>query len=102
VPRTQRLGGAAGAIRLRSVRKLSAKRDSTRPGAVVGAKPTDCCSWPFALLDAMRGDTLEDLYPGSRIVTWAWRRYTGQDHERWQPGVRRTGQQAGCGGVFNE
>jgi hypothetical protein len=55
---------------------VAPRRRSTRPGAVVGAKPTDFCAWLFALLGALPGDTLDDLYPGSGIVAWAWQRYS--------------------------
>jgi hypothetical protein len=53
------------------------RRRSTRPDAVIGAKPPDFCAWLFSLLGALPGDTLDDLYPGSGIVTWAWKRWTG-------------------------
>jgi hypothetical protein len=33
--------------------------------------------WLFGLLGAMPGDSLDDLYPGSGIVSWAWQRWTG-------------------------
>jgi hypothetical protein len=61
---------------------VAPRRRSTRPGAVIGAKPPDFCRWLFALLGALPGDSLDDLYPGSGIVTWAWQRWTGQDHDR--------------------
>ncbi|MEA2232392.1 MAG: hypothetical protein QOD83_2208 [Solirubrobacteraceae bacterium] len=57
---------------------VAPRRRSTRPGAVIGAKPTDFCCWLFGLLGALPGDSLEDLYPGSGIVSWAWRRWTSQ------------------------
>jgi hypothetical protein len=44
---------------------------------VVGAKPPDFCAWLFDLLGALPGDSLDDLYPGSGIVTWSWKRWTG-------------------------
>jgi len=40
------------------------RRRSTRPGAVIGAKPPDFCGWLFELLGALPGDSLDDLYPG--------------------------------------
>jgi hypothetical protein len=56
---------------------VTPRRRSTRPGAVIGAKPPDFCCWLFGLLGAEPGDMLDDLYPGSGIVTWAWQRWTG-------------------------
>jgi hypothetical protein len=56
---------------------VAPRRLSRRPDAVVGAKPPDFCCWLFGLLGAMPGDSLDDLYPGSGIVSWAWQRWTG-------------------------
>jgi hypothetical protein len=44
---------------------------------VIGSKPPDFCRWLFGPLGALPGDSLDDLYPGSGIVTWAWQRWTG-------------------------
>ncbi|MBU2698870.1 MULTISPECIES: hypothetical protein [Pimelobacter] len=44
------------------------------PARVVGAKPATYCRWIFDLLgaDPHRGDTLDDLFPGSGGVARAW------------------------------
>lgn len=55
---------------------VAPRRRSTRPAAVIGAKPPDFCRWLFELLGALPGDHLDDLYPGSGIVTWAWQRWS--------------------------
>ena len=47
------------------------------PGRVVGAKPPAFSVWMFKMLGAMRGDQLDDLYPGSGQVTRAWKLYQG-------------------------
>lgn len=49
----------------------------TLPGAVIGMKPPAFCAWVFDLLGAAPWDTLADLFPGSGIVSRAWRQYTG-------------------------
>jgi len=46
---------------------------------LVGAKPRGFCRWVFALLNAQRGDVLDDLFPGSGAVTAAWQEWSG-DH----------------------
>jgi hypothetical protein len=58
------------------------RRRTTLPTAVIGAKPPEFCRWVFDLLGAGRGDTLDDLYPGSGMVSWAWECYQGRDPSR--------------------
>jgi hypothetical protein len=41
-----------------------------------GAKPVDFCRWLFSVLGAQRGDTLDDLFPGSGIVSDTWRAFS--------------------------
>lgn len=48
------------------------------PGALIGMKPPRFSEWVFQLLGARRGDSLDDLFPGSGAVSEAWRRYTGE------------------------
>ncbi len=48
------------------------------PGAMMGMKPPAFAEWMFRLLGARRGDTLDDLFPGSGAIGEAWRRYTGE------------------------
>jgi hypothetical protein len=43
-----------------------------------GAKPDAFCFWLFDLLGLQPGDTLDDLYPGSRAVSRAWKRWQQQ------------------------
>lgn len=50
---------------------------TTLPSRVIGAKPAAFCRWVFGLLGAEPGDTLDDLFPGSGVVTRAWAAYTG-------------------------
>jgi hypothetical protein len=40
-----------------------------------GAKPERFCFWLFNVLGLRPGDTLDDLYPGSRAVSAAWDRW---------------------------
>ena len=47
------------------------------PGRVIGAKPAAVYRWIFALLGAVPGDRLDDLFPGSGAVGRAWAAYTG-------------------------
>lgn len=44
-------------------------------GYVTGAKPPAFCRWLFAWLGARPGDEFDDLFPGSRAVTDAWRTF---------------------------
>ncbi len=43
-----------------------------------GAKPDAYCFWIFDLLGLRPGDTLDDLYPGSRSVSRAWAKWQRQ------------------------
>lgn len=45
---------------------------------LTGAKPRGFCRWVFALLNAQRGDTFDDLFPGSGAVTAAWQEWSGE------------------------
>lgn len=54
---------------------VAPRRRTTHPDALIGMKPPAFCAWLFGLLGAGRGDTLDDLYPGSGIVGWCWRQY---------------------------
>lgn len=42
-------------------------------GSLPGRKPLSFCAWLFDLLGMVRGDTLDDLFPGSGVITRAWR-----------------------------
>lgn len=41
-------------------------------GELAGRKPLGFCTWMFGLLGMQRGDELDDLFPGTGIVTRAW------------------------------
>lgn len=45
---------------------------------VPGAKPRVFCYWIFDVLGAEPGDTLDDLFPGSGIVSRCWAEYMRQ------------------------
>lgn len=49
-----------------------------------GAKPEAFCFWLFDLLGLRPGDTLDDLFPGSRAVSRAWSRWQWQLWMGWQ------------------
>ena len=42
---------------------------------LTGAKPKQIAHWMFDALNARVGDTLDDLFPGTGIVTEAWNEY---------------------------
>ena len=41
-------------------------------GELMGRKPIAFCAWLFDLLGMMRGDVLEDVFPGTGVVGRAW------------------------------
>lgn len=43
-----------------------------------GAKPKEFCYWLFDVLNILRGDSLDDLFPGSGAVTSAFAEYVAQ------------------------
>jgi len=45
---------------------------------LAGAKPWTVCDWLFDALGAERDDELDDLYPGTGIVTERWQVFTKQ------------------------
>jgi hypothetical protein len=59
-------------------RRRPGKRDWLRAmparleGSLPGRKPIAFCAWLFELLGMVPGDTLEDLYPGTGMVSRAW------------------------------
>lgn len=53
----------------------TAPRSAARDG-IIGGKPRAFCEWVFALLGAEKGDTLDDLFPGTGAVTAAWEAFT--------------------------
>lgn len=66
---------------LRDTITVSPEQYTFRPkpeGYVTGAKPGAFCRWVFQWLGAQPGDSLDDLFPGSRAVGDAWRAFNGQ------------------------
>ena len=45
---------------------------------LAGAKPPAFCRWIFDLIGAQPGDTFDDLYPGTEIVTDCWSAFIGE------------------------
>lgn len=64
---------------------VASRRRSTLPTAVIGMKPPAFCYWIFDLLAAVPGDTFDDLYPGSGLVSWCWREYASHADPRATP-----------------
>jgi hypothetical protein len=56
----------------------TAPRSAARDGGLIGGKPMAYCLWVFSLLGAERGDTLDDLFPGTGAVTAAWKAFQAQ------------------------
>ena len=54
----------------------TAPRSGARDG-MIGGKPMAFCRWVFDLLGAERGDTLDDLFPGTGAVSLAWNERAG-------------------------
>lgn len=40
---------------------------------LTGAKPRDVCRWIISILNALPGDTFDDLFPGTGAFTAAWK-----------------------------
>ena len=55
----------------------SARIRPTLPTSVTGMKPPGFLVWLFKLLGAMPGDSLDDLFPGSGMVSRSWTAYAG-------------------------
>lgn len=65
-------GGRRRGRNLPTVRDWVSANITLKKG-LVGAKPEAFCFWLFEVLGAERGDTLDDLFPGTSIVSTAWR-----------------------------
>ena len=57
-------------------------------GELMGRKPSKFCAWLFRCLGAAPGDDLDDLFPGTGIVSAAWREF--QSLEASGAGVSRS------------
>jgi hypothetical protein len=44
---------------------------------LTGAKPREFCRWVFSLLNAKKGDEMDDLFPGTGAVGAAWAEWIG-------------------------
>lgn len=62
----------AGAARRVDVLQHGVSPMLTLPTRVVGTKPAAFCRWMFDLVGATPGDTMDDLFPGSGIVSRCW------------------------------
>jgi hypothetical protein len=51
-------------------------RNGSKDG-LIGGKPRDFCRWVFGLLGARKGDTLDDIFPGTGAVSAAWAEVIG-------------------------
>lgn len=58
-------------------------------GTLPGRKPVAFCAWLFDCLGMVAGDELDDLFPGSGIVTRAWRELSSRSSETVVAGGRR-------------
>lgn len=56
-----------------------ARARTTDPSRVIGAKPPEFARWVFELLGAATGDTLHDMFPGSRAISRAWDIFTARE-----------------------
>lgn len=73
-------GGRRRSRKAATVRDWCSANITLRRG-LTGAKPRAFCMWIFDLLGAEKGDTLDDLFPGTGAVTAAWNDVTGADHQ---------------------
>lgn len=74
---------SAGALQTRRVDSLvhGVSPLTTLPSRVTGTKPAAFCRWVFDLLGAAPGDTLDDLFPGSGVVSRAWAVYARAEND---------------------
>lgn len=54
-------------------------RQHSHPGALIGMKSAPFAQWMFAQLGALAGDALDDIFPGSGIISRAWDLHQGTD-----------------------
>ncbi len=70
-------GGRPRTRKQPTVRDWHAEGITLRKG-LCGAKPKGFCYWLFEVLNVERGDTLDDLYPGTGIVGRSLENFTAQ------------------------
>jgi hypothetical protein len=51
-------------------------------GDLIGRKPIAFCAWLFGLLGASPYDTFDDLFPGTGIVSSAWREFASSADDK--------------------
>lgn len=61
-----------GRARRPGVRDWLSAQPARGGGTLMGRKPIAFCSWLFDCLGMLPGDELDDLYPGSGVVSRAW------------------------------
>lgn len=61
--------------RRRPVRDSLYTQPARGNGTLMGRKPINFCAWLFELLGLMPGDTLDDLFPGTGIITRCWQEH---------------------------
>lgn len=71
------MGGRKHEITQPTVRDWVAESITLKRG-LTGAKPRKFCRWVFSLLNAQKGDTLDDLFPGTGAVAAAWAEWVGE------------------------
>jgi hypothetical protein len=49
-----------------------------------GAKPKDFCFWLFEVLGAKEGDEIDDLFPGTGIVSECWEEFQSEKQQNLQ------------------
>ena len=70
-------GGRPRTDAMTYMRDWAAEPITLRKG-LTGAKPTNLCYWLFDAMNLQPGDSFDDLYPGTGIVTEAWVTYQSQ------------------------
>lgn len=70
-------GGRKGTRKDPTVRDWVAENIAMQKG-FPGAKPRGFCRWMFEVLGAAPGDALDDLFPGSGAVGFAWAEWVGE------------------------
>lgn len=71
-----------GRARPPGVRDFLIAQPARGGGTLPGRKPIAFCAWLFDLLGMLPGDRLDDLFPGTGVVTNAWRAVSSKYSER--------------------
>lgn len=73
---------AGGRPRRPGVRDWLSAKPARGHGSLMGRKPLAFCAWLFDLLGMQPGDELLDLFPGTGVVTRAWRELSSYPRPR--------------------